>query len=391
MAIERVKRKKGYAYVARVYLGTRNGKRKEIVETFKTEKEAKVFEAKSYNYKNNNPSAEVSDKVIFSVVAQKYFADLEKKKIKINTVRNYKSKYYHWIDERLGYFSIGKINHLTLSRFIEQIQEEGIGESSLFIVHVVLKNIFKYATESIERYIIENPMMFIRHEKPEWIVVTKDKYYDEEEIKKFLNAAKDSPYYYAILFALNAGGPRFGELASIRESDLDFESRAYIVKEKLVKFTGRDHELGSTYTFEPPKSNKVEPVPLNDMAIYAAKEAIKASKGHLFIFSPGNTEPKKIVVKKAGKTKVVEEKFMSRETFAYAIESIAKKAGIRAKGTHVLRHTYAAQFLLNGGDIYRLSRILRHASVEVTIKSYGHLTKDFMSKAINFASFGDKK
>lgn len=390
MAIERVKRKKGYAYVARVYISTTNGKRKEITETFKTEKEAKAFEAKSYNFKNNKPSDEVSDKVIFSEVAKKYF---EQEKKKINTIRNYKSKYYHWVDKRLGFFPIGKISHLTLTRFFEMISKEGIGDSSLNIVHAVLKNIFEFATESIERYITENPMRYIKQESQEieWEAVTKEKYYDEVEIVKFLDEAKKSPYYWAIIYDLNAGGPRFGELASTTEDDIDFKARSYVVKKKLVKYTGKDDELGSTYLLESPKSNKAESIPLNDMAIVAAKEAIKQAKGNLFIFCPGKTETKKVVSIKNGKRKITEAKFMSRETFQYALKTIARKADVKELGPHGLRHTFAAHYLLNGGDIYKLSKILRHSSVEITIKFYGHLTKKFMSQAINMTSFGENE
>lgn len=32
----------------------------------------------------------------------------------------------------------------------------------------------------------------------------------------------------------------------------------------------------------------------------------------------------------------------------------------------MLRHTFAAMFIRNGGDIYALSKILRHSSVKVT-------------------------
>jgi integrase/recombinase XerD len=43
---------------------------------------------------------------------------------------------------------------------------------------------------------------------------------------------------------------------------------------------------------------------------------------------------------------------------------------------HVLRHTYGTRWLQAGGDIYKLSRILGHASVSVTEAHYVHLLKD---------------
>lgn len=43
---------------------------------------------------------------------------------------------------------------------------------------------------------------------------------------------------------------------------------------------------------------------------------------------------------------------------------------------HDLRHSFASLFLLDGGDIFKLSRILGHSSVTITEKTYAHLRPD---------------
>lgn len=43
---------------------------------------------------------------------------------------------------------------------------------------------------------------------------------------------------------------------------------------------------------------------------------------------------------------------------------------------HVLRHTFGTRWLQAGGDIYKLSKILGHASVAVTEGHYAHLLKE---------------
>jgi integrase len=47
-----------------------------------------------------------------------------------------------------------------------------------------------------------------------------------------------------------------------------------------------------------------------------------------------------------------------------------------ALSPHDLRHTFASRYLANGGDIFKLSRILGHSSVAVTEKTYAHLKPD---------------
>jgi integrase/recombinase XerD len=43
---------------------------------------------------------------------------------------------------------------------------------------------------------------------------------------------------------------------------------------------------------------------------------------------------------------------------------------------HDLRHSFASLFLLDGGDIFKLSKILGHSSVAITERTYAHLRPD---------------
>jgi hypothetical protein len=43
---------------------------------------------------------------------------------------------------------------------------------------------------------------------------------------------------------------------------------------------------------------------------------------------------------------------------------------------HDLRHSFASLFLIDGGDVFKLSKILGHSSVTITEKTYAHLEPD---------------
>lgn len=49
--------------------------------------------------------------------------------------------------------------------------------------------------------------------------------------------------------------------------------------------------------------------------------------------------------------------------------------------THVLRHTFASHFMMNGGNILVLQRILGHTDIKVTMR-YAHFAPDHLAEAI---------
>ncbi|WP_449265103.1 tyrosine-type recombinase/integrase, partial [Escherichia coli] len=55
----------------------------------------------------------------------------------------------------------------------------------------------------------------------------------------------------------------------------------------------------------------------------------------------------------------------------------------KGQATHVMRHTFATHFMMNGGNIVTLQRILGHATIQQTM-TYAHFSPDFLLDAINF-------
>ncbi len=60
-------------------------------------------------------------------------------------------------------------------------------------------------------------------------------------------------------------------------------------------------------------------------------------------------------------------------TVKQLFRKLKKCADIPRLRPHLLRHTFAARYLENGGDIYSLQHILGHTSLEM-VKKYVHLT-----------------
>jgi integrase/recombinase XerD len=58
---------------------------------------------------------------------------------------------------------------------------------------------------------------------------------------------------------------------------------------------------------------------------------------------------------------------------------VLRRLGLHRSGFHLLRHTFATQYLKAGGDVVRLSIILGHADVSTTMK-YLHLLTDDLQR-----------
>ena len=50
---------------------------------------------------------------------------------------------------------------------------------------------------------------------------------------------------------------------------------------------------------------------------------------------------------------------------------------------HVLRHTFATHFMINGGNIITLQRILGHSTIQQTM-TYAHFAPDYLQDAVRF-------
>ncbi|WP_242958147.1 tyrosine-type recombinase/integrase [Faecalibacterium sp. An121] len=66
--------------------------------------------------------------------------------------------------------------------------------------------------------------------------------------------------------------------------------------------------------------------------------------------------------------------------FEKNITKYAKRVGLANIHPHVFRNNFAKRFLMNGGDIYTLSRLLGHSSVTITEQAYLDITQDDLAE-----------
>jgi site-specific recombinase XerD len=70
------------------------------------------------------------------------------------------------------------------------------------------------------------------------------------------------------------------------------------------------------------------------------------------------------------------------------IRTLMQEVGLRTVKNpwHILRHTFASHFVMSGGNILALQRILGHSDVKMTM-IYAHLAPDFMGREMERVSY----
>ena len=70
-------------------------------------------------------------------------------------------------------------------------------------------------------------------------------------------------------------------------------------------------------------------------------------------------------------------------SYAAFLSALARTSIVLPDGqaSHVLRHTFASHFMINGGNILTLQRVLGHASLAMTMR-YAHLAPDHLQEVL---------
>ena len=66
-----------------------------------------------------------------------------------------------------------------------------------------------------------------------------------------------------------------------------------------------------------------------------------------------------------------------------------KSRGVETTGVHRYRHTFAKQWILSGGDVVSLSKLLGHSSLEIT-QNYIHLLVSEVAEKVKQINVFDK-
>jgi integrase len=172
----------------------------------------------------------------------------------------------------------------------------------------------------------------------------RERYLTTEEFERLLQAAASSParHLHAFIFAAVYLGARRRELLTLRWADVNFDNEYVTFRAEVCK-TGRSRVVPLV-----PELAEV----LRDLR--ARQRALEGDQEHIFTY-------------RGRRLKTIDSGFV-RACRAAKIE------GLRV---HDLRHSYASNFVAQGGSLFALQRLLGHSDPRMTNR-YSHVAKDYL-------------
>lgn len=346
--MEEIKRKNGIRFKEKIYVGG-----KTITKTFQRKTDALLWKR---NKQTERDKVEACGLPIIPDISFEDFTKIwiqNKADLATRTLDCYRSALKVHLIPLVGHLPLKSIKISHAQQLILSLQGK-LSPSRINCLIIVFKNIFNDAIKW--DYLYHHPLKNLKRLK---LSPLAEKYWMPHDIAKFLNANRESDHYALFVTALNTGMRR-GELLGLMWDKVDFVKRQIEISRSRDRYQVKDCT----------KTRKIVFIPMNDV-VYRVLTALKAEKRSLeFVF-----------VHKDGRQ--IDMEHLSKRIFQNAIE-LADVPKIRF---HNLRSTFASNFMMKGGDIYPLARILGHSSIEMTAQKYAHLDPKFLKKEMDNISF----
>ena len=344
--IKRIERAEGPRW--QVY-GRRGGK-KIYVGSFDSKREAESAERRHVVEQEQIAAGElppsVDPKRTLRQASEEWLGSLAKSRSRSH--RGYSDRMKTYILAPLGDVPIARMARTHVMRLRDDLATR-LSPTTVNGIMICLSSAMSYFVD--RQWIAANPCHGVKQvESPDrvytWIQT-------REEITKLLI---ECPKGIREISTLAVGtGMRLDELLHLQHADVSIERRLITVH--------RGHQ-------GPAKSGKARRVPILDSVLPFLRELALQRDGSALVFPGDRGRPRT----KPG----------VREPFKQAVARAGLPNSMRF---HDLRHTFASHWVMDGGDIFRLSKILGHSSVVITQRTYAHLIPEAWEQDYGRVSF----
>jgi integrase len=192
--------------------------------------------------------------------------------------------------------------------------------------------------------------------------------WDENDIMRFLEAAKSTPYHALFHLALFTGMRR-GEILALKWSDVDLLGSQICVNRSV------QHLRDGSYVYTEPKTAKSRrPIALTPSTAQLLKEYHDRQKWNRIILDKPLTNDNLVFSTLEGKP-------LRPNTVSRAWQILAARAGVKVIRFHDARHSHASIFLKLGVHPKIVQERLGHSTIAITLDMYSHVAPGLQETA----------
>lgn len=310
--------------------------------------------------------------VSFDSMIAEYLVYCHAKQLRKKTMNSYEQTlrlFQRWCFDELEITTVDAVSESVIRHYIIAIQERGKysfyssrGQMQLYnperrrdyrkqvsatTINNYLRNLKAFFSWlAADKYIQRDPLKKVKFLKAER---KAREYLTDAEFKKLVNSM-DKSYFsehrdYTMIMLMIDTGMRLGECSMLRVDDIDISNRQISIRADIAKG-------------------------VRDRSVFFSLKTERVLRNWLQ-FKDRYIETDYLFPTKKNKMPV------NLSSFESNFKGYLRRAKIEKELTpHCLRNNFAKRCLMNGMDIYTLSRLLGHSSVTVTEEAYLDLTDD---------------
>lgn len=252
----------------------------------------------------------------------------------------------------------GEISQTQIESFLAS--QTDLSRKTVLNYHTGLSALWTWACA--EGFALQNPLRMIERPKPEQRAILP---FSESDLRALINAISRSKSYLNRGTASSHALPNQDRNRAILLLLLDTGLRA----DELCQATVADLDLKNLYLKVFGKGSKERILPICSRTAQALWKylAVRAALPTDPLFATEDGAP------------------FDRHRLFKQLKNIGQRAGIADVHPHRFRHTFAIQFLRNGGNVYTLQMLLGHSTLDMC-KKYLHLAQADLQAAHRLAS-----
>ena len=340
-----------------------DGKRQQHYETVsaKTETQARRLLGKRLDAIEAG-EFEAPSKMTFGDLLDHYF-DARKGRLQETTLALYRRTFNQHVRPKIGDVRLDKLTRDHVERVLDTARDCSTRKSkgqplcgrTKRNILIRVRSVLEWGSKNYEG--VRN---IARNVEPPLVEDREDVAFDDERVRKLLNAARGSEIEAVVMAAIGTGLRR-GELCALRWCDIDLDKAMLRVRQSAALLDGR------IITKAPKTKGSRRDVSMPDFVVTALRVHREQQEERHRLLGIGNRDPEGVVFDRYDGSR------WNPNELSRQFSRLVRRKKLPATRFHDLRHGYASLAFAAGVPLKTASELLGHSGITVTANVYTHI------------------